>query len=75
VLLPLKSLKQRRAELARPNEKLHSGLSFDVGVPKILLHLGTVAGLMKLNDEHDKFKKQLDEVAPFYPATPGLGVI
>ena len=68
----LKSLKQRRAEIGRPNEKLHSGLSLDVGVPEILLHLGTAVGLMKLNDDYDKFKKQLDEVAPIYPETPGL---
>jgi hypothetical protein len=68
----LKKLKERRVELSRPNEKLHSGLSLDVGVPEVLVHLGTVVGLMKINTIYDVFEKQLDGVAPIYPETPGL---
>lgn len=68
----LKKLKERRAELGRPKEKLHSGLSLDVGVPEVLLHLGTVVGLMKLHTNYDEFEKQLDQIAHIYPETPGL---
>lgn len=68
----LKRLKERRVEKGRPNEKLHSGLSLDVGVPEVLVHLGTVVGLMKLHTDYDKFEKQLDTIAPIYPETPGL---
>jgi hypothetical protein len=68
----LKKLKQRRVELGRPNEKLHSGLSLDVGIPEVLVHLGTVVGLMKLHTDYDAFEKQLGTIAPIYPETPGL---
>ena len=34
----LKKLKERRVEVGRPNEKLHSGLSADFGVPEVLVH-------------------------------------
>ena len=56
----LKKLKERRLELGRPNEKLHSGLSLDIGIPEVLLHLGTVVGLMKLHTTYEKFEKQLN---------------
>jgi hypothetical protein len=68
----LKRLKQRREEMGKPNEKLHSGLSLDMGVPEVLLHLGTVVGLMKLHDDYDEFEKQLSQIAHIYPETPGL---
>jgi len=68
----LKKLKERRIEKGRPNEKLHSGLSLDVGVPEVLVHLGTVVGLMKINTDYDVFEKQLDQIAHIYPETPGL---
>ena len=65
-------LKERRVGLGRPNEKLHSGLSLDFGIPEVLVHLGTVVGVMKLNTDYKAFEKQLDEIAPIYPETPGL---
>ncbi|HJQ81694.1 MAG TPA: P63C domain-containing protein, partial [Lacipirellulaceae bacterium] len=68
----LKRLKVRRVEMGRLNEKLHSGLSLDVGIPEVLVHLGTVVGLMKLHTDYDAFVKQLDQIAPIYPETPGL---
>ena len=68
----LKKLKERRLEIGRPKEKLHSGLSLDMGVPEVLLHLGMVVGLMKLHDNYESFEKQLDQIAPIYPETPGL---
>ena len=42
------------------------------GVPEVLLHLGTVVGLMKVNTEYDVFEKQLDQIAHVYPESPGL---
>ena len=42
------------------------------GHPELLLHLGTVVGLMKVNTDYDAFYKQLNEIAPIYPKTPGL---
>jgi hypothetical protein len=68
----LKKLKERRVEMGRPNEKIHTGLSLDVGVPEVLLHLGTVVGLMKVNTDYDVFEKQLDQIAHVYPESPGL---
>jgi hypothetical protein len=68
----LRKLKERRVEMGRPNEKLHSGLSLDIGVPEVLVHLGVVVGTMKLNTTYEAFEKQLDQIAPIYPETPGL---
>jgi hypothetical protein len=68
----LTKLKERRQEVGRPNEKLHSGLSLDVGVPELLLHLGMVVGLMKSHTDYAAFEKQLDKIAPIYPKHPGL---
>ena len=68
----LKKLKERRVELGRPNEKLHSGLSLDIGVPEVLVHLGVVVGLMKINTVYEVMEKQLDGIAPVYPESPGL---
>jgi hypothetical protein len=50
----------------------HSWLSEDVGFREILMHLGTVVGIMKLHTDYDAFEKQLDQVASIYPEHPGL---
>jgi len=68
----LRKLKERKSERGSPSNKLHSWLSEDVGLRGALVHLGTVVGLMKINTDYDKFEKQLDEIAPIYPETPGL---
>jgi hypothetical protein len=68
----LKKLKDRRSERGSPNNKLHSWLSTDIGVPDVLVHLGTVIGLMKVNANYAEFEQQLNAVAPVYPADPGL---
>jgi hypothetical protein len=68
----VKRLKARRTELGSASNKLHSWLSADVGFPEVLMHLGTVVGLMKLHTDYDAFEKQLNEIAPIYPDTPGL---
>jgi hypothetical protein len=68
----LTALKERRAERGTPSNKLHWWTSEDLGHPSLLLHLGTVVGLMKINTDYETFVKQLDQIAPIYPETPGL---
>lgn len=68
----LRALKERRSERGSPSNKLHSWTSEELGKPELLMHLGTVVGLMKLNTDYDVFHKQLDAVAPIYPDEPGL---
>jgi hypothetical protein len=68
----LRALKERRSERGSPSNKLHSWTSEELGKPELLLHMGTVVGLMKLNSDYDTFHKQLDTVAPIYPDEPGL---
>jgi hypothetical protein len=68
----LRALKERRSERGSPSNKLHSWTSEELGKPELLIHLGTVTGLMKLNTDYDVFHKQLDAVAPVYPDEPGL---
>jgi hypothetical protein len=68
----LKRLKERRIEKGHPNSKLNQWLSTELGVPEVLVHLGTVVGLMKIHTDYEKFERQLDQIAPIYPAEPGL---
>jgi hypothetical protein len=68
----LEAVKERRAERGRPSNKLYWWTSQEIGHPSLLLHLGTVVGLMKINTDYDAFVKQLDQVAPIYPESPGL---
>lgn len=68
----LQKLKERKVERGSASNKLHQWLSEDIGVRDVLVHLGTVVGLMKLNTDYKAFEAQLDRIAPIYPATPGL---
>ncbi|HEY3857344.1 MAG TPA: P63C domain-containing protein [Verrucomicrobiae bacterium] len=68
----LKKLKERKAVRGSPSNKLFSWLSEDVGLRGLLLHMGTVVGLMKTHTNYDAFEKQLDIIAPIYPEYPGL---
>ncbi len=68
----LRALKERRGERGRPSNKLHSWTSEDLGKPELLLHLGTVVGLMKIHGDFDEFHRQLDAIAPIYPENPTL---
>ena len=47
-------------------------ISEDVGFRGVLVHLGTVVGLMKIHTDYKAFERQLDQIAPIYPETPGL---
>jgi hypothetical protein len=68
----LRALKERRSERGSPSNKLHSWTSEELGKPELLLHLGTVVGLMKIHTDYDAFHKQLNAIAPVYPDEPGL---
>jgi hypothetical protein len=68
----LKALKERRAERGRPSNKLHWWTSEEIGHPSLLLHLGSVVALMKIHSDYEAFYKQLNMIAPTYPAAPGL---
>jgi hypothetical protein len=68
----LKKLKERREERGKQGNKLFSWLSEDVGLRALLVHLGTVVGLMKINTDYKIFERQLDQVAQIYPEIPGL---
>lgn len=68
----LRALKERREERGRPSNKLFQWTTDEFGKPQLLMHLGMVVGLMKLHTDYDEFHKQLDQIAPVYPETPGL---
>ena len=65
-------LKERRVEKGSPTNKLNQWLSLDVGVPELLVHLGTVIGVMKQHTKYEEFERALDKIAPIYPEVPGL---
>ena len=44
--------------------KHHQHLSTQLGNPKLIEHMGTVVGVMKLSDDYDDFHKKLDRVLP-----------
>ena len=66
----LKRLKERKEVLG--SKGLHSALSLEYGVPEMLVHIGLVTGIMKIHTVYPAFEKQLDAIAPIYPADPGL---
>jgi hypothetical protein len=68
----LHQLKERRAERGSLSNKLNQWLSLDIGVPELLLHLGTVIAVMKQHTKYDDFERALEKVAQIYPETPGL---
>jgi hypothetical protein len=68
----LTKLKERRDEKGSPSNKLNQWLSLDVGVPELLVHLGTVIAVMKQHTDYNQFERALGDIAPIYPETPGL---
>lgn len=67
----LRRLKEKRAELGKPGNKLHSWLSQDTGYPEVILHLGKVVGLMMLSGDYGAFRAELNKIAPLYPGNSG----
>ena len=68
----LHRLKERREERGSQSNKLTWWLSDEVGRPELLVHLGIVVGLMKINTDYSAFEKQLDQITSIYPKDPGL---
>ena len=68
----LKALKDRRAERGKMGSKLYQWTSEDKGYPALMMQIGTVVGLMKLHNNYDAFKSQLDKATPKYLDVPGL---
>lgn len=68
----VRKLKERRLERGSPGNKLWQWLSEDVGYPGVLVHMGTVVGLMKIHTDYADFMEQLDSIAPVWPDEPGL---
>lgn len=48
--------------LGQPGLAVDSGNAFDAAA----------VGLMKIHTEYKAFERQLDQIAPIYPETPGL---
>jgi hypothetical protein len=68
----LKKLKERKEERGKASNKLFYWLSEDIGIRSLLVHIGTVVGIMKLHTNYDTFERQLNQIAPPYPDAPGL---
>lgn len=68
----LESLDGCWVSIRRGTGLLTRPLSADVGFPEVLVHLGTVVGLMKFHNDFEAVEKQLNTVAPIYPETLGL---
>jgi hypothetical protein len=68
----LKELEERNPKGVggKRSAKHHQWLSEDVGHPRLIQHLGTVIGLMKISDTWDTFISHLDKVAPIYQDLP-----
>ncbi len=52
--------------------KLHQWLTDDIGHPKLLQHLGTVIGYMRVTDNYEQFQKLLNRGAPVPSEHPTL---
>lgn len=68
----LKRLKEKKIEMGKSSNKLHSWLSLDTGFPEVLFHLGAVVDKMKRHTNYENFEKELNETSPIYPEEPGL---
>lgn len=68
----LRRLKEKRNEMGKPSNKLHSWLSVDTGFPEVLFHLGAVVDKMRRHTSYEDFEKELNETMPIYQTEPGL---
>ncbi|HWB12668.1 MAG TPA: P63C domain-containing protein [Pirellulales bacterium] len=61
----LEELKERSTENGvRKSNKLHQWFSEEKGHPKLIQHLGTVIGFMRISENYKQFEKFLDKGAP-----------
>lgn len=70
----LEALQDRspKDENGNRRNKLHQWLSEDSGHPRLIRHLGTVIGLMRISGSYEEFKKHLDIAAPIPDGTLAL---
>ena len=71
VLDELKAV-QRRGTTGKPKDRLFQRLTTNAGYPKLREHLGSVVTLMKLSDDWDSFKLNLDRIHPKFDETMPL---
>lgn len=71
VLDELKSV-QRKGSTGKPKDRLFQRLTTNAGYPKLREHLGSVVTLMKLSDDWDSFKYNLDRIHPKFNETMPL---
>lgn len=60
---------QRKGSTGRPKGKLFQNLTTNAGYPKLREHLGSIVTLMKMSNDWDSFKVNLDRIHPKYDET------
>lgn len=60
---------QEKGDTGKPKHKLFQKLTSNAGYPKLREHLGSIVTLMKISDDWDGFKAQLDRIHPKYDDT------
>lgn len=60
---------QRKGSTGKPRDKLFQRLTTNAGYPKLREHLGSVVTLMKISDDWDAFKRNLDRIHPKFNET------
>lgn len=63
---------QRVGSTGKPKDKLFQRLTQNAGYPKLREHLGSVVTLMKMSDNWDTFKYNLDRIHPKFNETMPL---
>lgn len=60
---------QRIGSTGRPKDRLFQRLTTNAGYPKLREHLGSVVTLMKMSDDWQSFKRNLDRIHPKFDET------
>lgn len=60
---------QRIGSTGKPKDRLFQRLTTNAGYPKLREHLGSVVTLMKMSDDWESFKRNLDRIHPKFDET------
>jgi len=60
---------QRKTATGKPKDRLFQRLTTNAGYPKLREHLGSVVTLMKMSDDWESFKRNLDRIHPRFNET------
>ncbi len=60
---------QRIGSTGKPKDRLFQRLTTNTGYPKLREHLGSVVTLMKMSDDWQSFKRNLDRIHPKFDET------